>query len=403
MSRTAIQTILSFLLISLTGAFWWFALGTNRLAARDLNFLKDHFWLVQPFGDSWLLRGNVAYFVDLDPRAAAADYCQAIMRQPLEIDAWLNLAKAELAEGKPQEARYILATLSPAISHVSTWKWQELLLARDLREEMFFSSAFNFILARLPRRTTEGCFLAKDFWGDSLGVIPHVAEDNREVFLAELIKTKDFDAALALWKTIEAGRFPPDRTLHLYFCQTLLIGGKLREAKDLWASWRDDGKSTVYDGGFEAKPTDRGFGWHLERVPEVVIERSTETPFEGSYALHLRFMGTKNLLFRDVYQLIPVEPGTVYSLRFARKTQGLTTDQGVYLEVTGFRCEGLRVTSEPVRKKSPWQKEELTVPVPAGCEVAVLKVCRDESLMFDNKISGDYWLDAIELVRRHDS
>lgn len=401
--RSVLRTLLSLLLLSLSGAFWWFAVSTNRLAARDLAFLKDHFRLVQPFAEAWLLRGNVAYFVDLDPQAAAMYYRQAIARHPLEIDAWLNLAKVELAEGREKEARKVISILSPAIFHVSTWKWQELLLARDLQEEALFAGAFNFILTRLPLRIVEACFLARRFWGDSRAIIPHVAEDNREVFLRELIRSKDYDAALALWKTMEAGRFPPDRALRLYFCQILLSGGRMAEAKELWAAWRDDGKEGVYDGGFEKKPTSRGFGWHFEQNPEVVIERSTEIPFEGSYALHLRFMGTKNVRFLDVHQLIPVEPGTVYRLQFARRTQGLTTDQGVYLEVSGYRCEGLRVVSQPVLKRSPWLKEDLLVPVPGGCEVVMLRVCRNESLMFDNKISGDYWLDAIELVRRHDS
>ena len=73
----------------------------------------------------------------------------------------------------------------------------------------------------------------------------------------------------------------------------------------------------------------------------MLVERSTENPVEGSYGLHLRFMGTKNLEFNPVYQVIPVEPGKVYRLRFARKSKGLTTDRGVYLQVSGYRCEGL--------------------------------------------------------------
>ena len=39
--------------------------------------------------------------------------------------------------------------------------------------------------------------------------------------------------------------------------------------------------------------------------------------------------------------------------------------------------------------------------VPSGCEAIVLQVHRNESLMFDSKISGDYWLDGVELTERH--
>ena len=94
------------------------------------------------------------------------------------------------------------------IAHVSTWKWQELLLARDLQEETLFAAAFNFILKRLPLRRTEACFLAKGFWGDSQAVIPHLAEENQVVFLTELTKAKEEGAALVLWRSMVAGRFP---------------------------------------------------------------------------------------------------------------------------------------------------------------------------------------------------
>ena len=38
---------------------------------------------------------------------------------------------------------------------------------------------------------------------------------------------------------------------------------------------------------------------------------------------------------------------------------------------------------------------KLDVPVPLGCEAIIVQLRRKESLMFDNKISGDYWLDAV--------
>lgn len=401
MFRALSRTALSVLLIALAAVMWWYGVSTNRLAVKDLVFLKDHFRLLQPFADAWLLRGNVSYYVDLDPQTAAASYRQTIARQPVMIEAWLNLAKVELAAGREEEARRILATLSPFISHVSTWKWQELLLARDLREEELFSAAFNFILARLPGRTPEACFLARGFWGDSQAVIPHVAEENRVVFLNELMKARAVEPSLALWKLMEEGRFPPDKDLRLRFCQFLILGDRLTDAKEIWSVLRDDGKQTVYNGGFEMELASKPFGWSFDRIPDVLIERTTENPFEGSYSLHLRFMGTMNVNYGGVRQLIPVKPGKVYRLKFARKSSGLTTDQGVRLDISGFRCEGLSMSSEAVLKRTPWIREELEVPVPTGCEAIMLMVRRNESLKFDNKISGDYWLDAVELTERH--
>ena len=57
--------------------------------------------------------------------------------------------------------------------------------------------------------------------------------------------------------------------------------------------------------------------------------------------------------------------------------------------------------SEPVLKNALWTREDLQVSVPSGCEAIVVQVHRNESQMFDSKISGDYWLDGVELTERH--
>jgi hypothetical protein len=44
-----------------------------------------------------------------------------------------------------------------------------------------------------------------------------------------------------------------------------------------------------------------------------------------------------------------------------------------------------------------WEAETLDFSVPSDCEAIWVQVCRAESLKFDNKISGDYWLDGVEL------
>ena len=98
--------------------------------------------------------------------------------------------------------------------------------------------------------------------------------------------------------------------------------------------------------------------------------------------------------------IIPVRPDTGYWLRFALKSRDLTTDQGIFVEIGGYGCEEFTVSSRPVLGTSPWTEEELEFVTPAGCEAVLLRVCRRESLKFDNRISGDYWLDAVELIEK---
>jgi hypothetical protein len=68
--------------------------------------------------------------------------------------------------------------------------------------------------------------------------------------------------------------------------------------------------------------------------------------------------------------------------------------------VSGYKDEAFKLTSEQVLGDSPWKEEKIEFTAPVGCEAIVLRVHRKESLKMDNKISGDYWLDSVELIEK---
>jgi len=399
MTRLLGRALAGIVLLAMAGSLIWYGIWTNRVASKDLDFIKEHS-STELFPEALILKGNLAYYVDLDPESAIGYYRRAISSQPLLIDAWLALAKIRLTEGREEQARETVGTLAPLIAHVSTWKWQELLLAYEMRDDDYFTDCFNFILARLPQRVKETCYLALSYWGSWEAGLAHLAPEARTVYLNELMKAKQADVALALWKEMEASPEPPDEKLKLSFCQFLLGNGRVGAAKEVWKSSRQSGDKLMQDGGFESLPLNAGFGWRWDRHPEVVVERSLEAPHAGAYSLHLHFRGTKNLSFGHVTQIIPVEPGKAYRLKFAQKSRNLTTDQGVFLAVSGYRCKGLSVLSEAVLGTRRWGEEELEFTVPDACEAISLQVRRKESLKFDSKIAGDYWLDALELEEK---
>jgi len=388
--------ILSAVLLGMAACLIWYGISTNRIAAKDWEFQLHHPSALL-FPQVLLLKGNMAYYVKLDGAAAAEAFRQAIARDPIFIEAWLALAKAEQTLGHEDEAIKIIETISPHISHVSTWKWQELLLAFEMHNEEQFAACFNFVLAKLPNRISEACYLALSFWGNWSSILAHVTSGSWLAYLDQLINAREVDVALSLWEQMEESDNPPGKDLRLRFCQFLIDNGRLSPAKALWKSWKQDDLMGIYDGGFEAVPLNRAFGWSVGRHQEVNIERSLESPYEGSHCLYVHFRGTQNVTFNHVTQIVPVEPGQKYVLRFAWRSRNLTTDQGVFVDVSGFRCDGLNVQSEPAIGSSHWTKEEVSLSVPEACQAIQIQVRRKESLKFDSKISGDYWIDAMEL------
>jgi hypothetical protein len=114
--------------------------------------------------------------------------------------------------------------------------------------------------------------------------------------------------------------------------------------------------------------------------------------------MRFHLLGTANLRFDHFWQYVPVEPGRSYELRFAWKGERLSTDRGLFMEVRGVDCPGLRVQIPDRTGSWDWRTETLAFETPDECQMARVGLRRNESLKFDNKIAGDLWIDAVEMV-----
>jgi hypothetical protein len=391
-SRIALAIILTLL----SAGLLWYAICTYRISGKNpagLGEFSGGF-----FPEAQVLNGHSRYLA-LDPAGAAESYKKAILAEPSLIDAWIGLSRVQIANENKQEARKTLGIIAPVIDSISTWKWQELLFAFDLHDELYFEKCYNFILSYLPHYINEASWLSARFWGGWEEVVPHVFSCNYPAFLIELMDSKQPDAALALVKTMEKEDTHWEEKDRLRFCDFLISSDRLEEAKSVWHLWRKNDIPLIHDGGFEAAPLNMAFGWRFQSSPDFIVERTTGSAFAGNSSLHVLFKGTGNINSELVYQIVPVNPGAAYTLRFVRKSSNLTTDRGVFLTVSGYKNE-FRTTSEQVLGDSPWKEDKIEFNVPAGCEAIVLRVRRDESLKMDNKISGDYWLDSVELMEK---
>jgi hypothetical protein len=391
-SRIALAVFLT----ALSGCLLWYSICTYRVSGNNPTGPGE--FSVGFFPEAQVLYGHSRYLA-LDLAGAAQSYKKAISAQPSLIDAWIGLARVQIANENRQQARKTLDIIAPAIDSISTWKWQELLFAYDLRDELYFEKCFNFILSYLPHHIREAGWLSSRYWGGWEEVVPHVFSCNYPAFLTELIDWQQPDAALALFKMMEKEGTHWEEKDQLQFCDFLISNGRIEGARSVWHLWRKNDTSLIHDGGFETEPLNRAFGWRFQIDPDFIVERTTWGAYSGNSCLHVHFKGTRNINSDLVRQIVPVSPGTAYTLRFVRKSSNLTTDRGVFLTVSGFKNE-FKTASEQVLGDLPWKEDEIEFSVPAGCEAIVLKVRRDESLKMDNKISGDYWLDSVELKEK---
>jgi hypothetical protein len=94
--------------------------------------------------------------------------------------------------------------------------------------------------------------------------------------------------------------------------------------------------------------------------------------------------------YRGPSHWLAVDEGGAYELKFWMRTEGITTDKGVYVEVDGARSDAVLGTTF-------WQ--EFALPFEASSDLVTLWVRRDPSQRFDNLVAGKVWLDAFELTR----
>jgi hypothetical protein len=152
--------------------------------------------------------------------------------------------------------------------------------------------------------------------------------------------------------------------------------------------------------GFERALEKRGFGWRTihSKDDDWHIRRSGSYVFKGNAALEISFSGAENVSFAHVYQVIPVTGGQSYTLRWFSKGRAISTDQGPFIEVSGYGCQGLNAKGVMRTGNWPWEPEVLEFKVPLGCEAVLVRLRRTPSKRFDSLISGTVWLDAFSLA-----
>jgi hypothetical protein len=377
--------------------YWSF--GSSRFAAGDREFVLESD-LMKPWAQTWIVRGDTARFRDMDSAAAMDSYWQAVGRNPLLFGGWFALARLELRQGETPRAEALREFLLDNVPPSTAWRWHQLLLASDSDDDARFGETFNFVLERLPRHRQEAVELALNFWGDWPSVLERTASANRWTVFQECMNRRAVDASLELYPVIEADpEARPDAAGQLRFIEFLLRNKRWADAVDVWdRSSLSDG-ALVANGSFEEPLMGMAFGWRQGRPQGIEIRRDGRRHKDRGHVMRFHLLGTANVRFDHFWQYVPLKPGTSYELRFAWKGERLSTDRGLFMEVRGVDCPGLRVQVPERTGSWDWQTETLAFETPEECLMGRVGLRRNESLKFDNKIAGDLWIDAVELVQ----
>jgi tetratricopeptide (TPR) repeat protein len=212
---------------------------------------------------------------------------------------------------------------------------------------------------------------------------------------AEYLRYREkVDDAIQLWRNLPKGMIDEKESLGL--CNLFIRYKKNDEASALWAEI-EPRRSLIVNGGFERASKEACFDWIIRKGEGIEVSRD-EDASNGRASLKASFKG-KNLDFA-VYQQVLLTPGVEYVLKADLKTENITSDRGIYIEIAGWNCSPLREASPMLTGTNPWMEVELVFRMPRDCPVASISLKRDISSGFNNRIEGTAWLDNVRLDRR---
>ena len=312
------------------------------------------------------------------------------------MGAWLKLAEAEAAAGRPDKARDIVAFVARRADGVLFWQWPTALMAHDLGLEDVLRHGLNRLAEREWKLADTFNLADAHFRGDAAATLAALEPAAWPAYLEWLMRWGRLEDARLAWASLAADGTPDD-DIRLKFVNFLISRKVIAEAAAIRRASGRPGDMT--NGGFEQRVTHKGFDWRWGQSPAKrwsVHQAFGEGRGRGT-AARIVFYGQDNVAFHHLYQIVPVTPGVPHRLHWWWRGRALTTDQGPFVEVYGYDCRGFRAAGPMLTGTRDWHAETLVFTPPADCQAVVVRLRRDKSRRFDSKIAGTVWLDDFNI------
>lgn len=191
------------------------------------------------------------------------------------------------------------------------------------------------------------------------------------------------------------------------YVRHLIATSRFAEARSQWirlaqADGIEDedyynGVNLVWNSSFEHPLGAAGWGWRTRPSRGYQIKQIKGEAAHGSQSLQVTFDGTENPDFRGLEQLVPVSAGT-YQFSVAARSEGITTDEGVFFRISDARAGRSLLEMGPLRGSTPWQSYSRVFEIPEKVNLARLALERERSWRIDGRLQGRLWVDSVELT-----
>ena len=392
------------------GRLW---LADHRIHSTHLAVIERGVALEPANAAGWDLLGRYRLldFANADPVQALADFQQAVQDDPLSATYWMNLAGAYEANGDLTDAQHAFEQARSAypLSAEVAWDYGNFLVRQD--QDAAGYAEIRHAVQSDPRLLT---LAVSRVWRASHDV-NILLDQALPADVDAYIQALDFfasihqaDAALSVWRRVVSLRKPIALPETFPFFDELISDDRSADAKQVWVEAcaaagipRDEPlqHSLVWDGRFSRDFDNGGLGWRWQLYLGGAIDFDSVPPSYGVRSVRLQFDGGTNLALAQPVQFIPVEPRQAYRFHAYIRTEEITTESGIRFSITDPNHDGAVVlNTENLTGSHAWTPVELDFVTAPTTHFLAVRLFRNPSRLFDNKLSGAVWIADVSLV-----
>jgi hypothetical protein len=336
---------------------------------------------------------------------AIAEYRQATLARPDDYVLWLSLARACELNGDTAAAIAAARQAVPLAPYYSEPHYQlgNILLRAGQRDEAF--KELRLAGGSNPTLMPGIIDLAWRVSGGDVQFVTRAMAPGTPQAYQELgqyfRQRKEVGAAIAMYaaagSAAEAGRKS--------FMRELIAAKRFKDAANLWAVGHQPGAAPglMIDPAFEQERDldEPGFGWHLgEKRQGFRLSLDTNDPREGRSSLKVEFSGDSDPSSPVISQLVLIEPGAHYQLRFAVRSESIVSGGPPLLAVMDPDDNKILSRSDQFpRATDGWR--EYTIDFDSGPSASAVEISlqRQPCDKSPCPIFGRLWLDRFSLQK----
>lgn len=347
-------------------------------------------------------------------RESLSHYEEAVRLAPNDYRLWMDLGRAREQAGDASGGEAALrraVELAPTYAY-PRWYLGNLLLRAGRGDESF--RELRAAAEADPKLRPQIFNVAWHVFGEDVQAIRNAVGDSpaaRAEFAVYLAGRQRFDDALGLWASLNGQQKKEQRSSCEALINLLVTAKRYRAAQDLMRDIAPEAVAAVLspeqftNGGFESDLGTNGagiFGWQVTSVPQAQVAVDPGTRHSGARSLRILFKSPSALDFKNVSQLVVVEPGAQYRFNCFVRTEDLKSAGTPLIEILDGADERnvLGATAPLAVGRNDWQQLTIDFKSPPTTEAVKVRISRSECVGDPVcPIYGLVWYDDFNLQR----